>query len=169
MSDPAEISSLLLRHRHGLLAYLHAAVRDTHTAEDLFQEVSLVAVRQAADYVPGTNFSAWARAIARLKLLEQLRRRSPGLLSLELLDGLERDFAALEAEGDLDGRKDALRRCLEKLGARARDVLALRYHEGLSAEAIAARTRRSRAAVNSLLQRLRETLRACADREARLS
>jgi len=161
MSDPAAIAQLVLKHRHGLLAYLYAAVPDAHAVEDLFQEVCLVAVRKAADFQDGSDFAAWARAIARHKVRDHLRARRGVSVDEAFFDSLD---AAFPPAADGDSRKDALRRCLEEVQARARQILSWRYDDGLSPAEIARRTGQSRAAVNSILQRVRETLRACADR-----
>ncbi|HEX7898975.1 MAG TPA: sigma-70 family RNA polymerase sigma factor [Planctomycetota bacterium] len=158
MSDPAAIAQLVLKHRHGLLAYLYAAVPDAHAVEDLFQEICLVAVRKAADFEDGSDFAAWARAIARHKVHEHLRVRRGVHVDEAFFDSLD---AAFPAAVD-DRRKDVLRRCLEKLQSHARQLLSWRYDDGLSPTEIARRTGQSRAAVNSILQRVRETLRACA-------
>ena len=160
MSDPAAIAQLVLKHRHGLLAYLYAAVPDAHAVEDLFQEICLVAVRKAAEFEDGSDFAAWARAIARHKVREHLRVRRGVSVDEAFFDSLDAAFPAVPD----DRRKDALRRCLEEIQARARRILAWRYDDGLSPGDIARRTGQSRAAVNSILQRVRETLRDCADR-----
>ena len=164
MSDAATVSALVLKHRHEVLAYLYSGLTDYHAVEDVFQEVCLIAVQKAADYQDGTNFVAWARTIARHKLREQLRKRSGVLLDDPFFEGLERAFDEARAALDPDLRKDALRHCLGKLQDGARQIVALRYDEGLDAAAIADRMGRSRAAVNSLLQRVREILKDCVER-----
>jgi len=160
VSDAASIAQRVLRHRHPLLAYLYACVPDAHAVEDIFQEVCLVAVQKAADFEDGTDFEAWARAIARNKVREHLRARRGVTLDEAFFDALD---AALSPV-DTDRRKDALRQCLGELEKRARQILSWRYDEGLSPAEIAGRTGQSRAAVNSILQRIRETLRDCAGR-----
>jgi RNA polymerase sigma-70 factor (ECF subfamily) len=161
LSDAAHIAQLVVKYRHGLLAYLYGAVPDAHIAEDLFQEVCVIAVQKAAEFQDGTSFIAWARTIARNKLREHLRRRSGVSVDEAFFDGLE---SAFDAVRDPDVRKDALRRCLEEIQDRTRQMLVWRYEEGLTAAAIAQRTGQSRAGVNSLLQRVREILRECVDR-----
>jgi RNA polymerase sigma-70 factor (ECF subfamily) len=161
MSDAAQIAQLVVKHRHGLLAYVYGVLPDAHIAEDLFQEVCVVAVQKAAEFQDGTNFAAWARTIARNKLREHLRRRSGVAVDDAFFEGLESAFDAVRAGLDPDARKDALRRCLGELQARARQMLVWRYDEGLSAAGIAERSGQSRASVNSLLQRIREILRDC--------
>jgi RNA polymerase sigma-70 factor (ECF subfamily) len=164
MSDPATVSRLVLKHRHEVLAYLYSALPDYHTVEDLFQEVCLIAVQKAGDFLEGSNFSAWARMIARNKLREQLRKRTGVLLDDAFFDGLDRAFDEARAALDPDPRKEALRLCLAELQEGARQILSLRYDEGLDPASIAGRTGRSRAGVNSLLQRIRELLRVCVER-----
>ena len=161
MSDAAKIAQLVVKHRHGLLAYLYGVLPDAHVAEDLFQEVCVVAVQKAAEFQDGTNFVAWARTIARNKLREHLRRRSGVNVDDAFFDGLE---SAFDAVRDPDVRKEALRRCLGEIQDRARQMLVWRYEEGLTAASIADRTGQSRAGVNSLLQRVREILRECVAR-----
>ncbi|HVR86835.1 MAG TPA: sigma-70 family RNA polymerase sigma factor [Planctomycetota bacterium] len=164
MSDPATVSRLVLQVRHELLAYLYSALPDYHAVEDAFQETCLVAVQKAAEFRDGTNFAAWARAIARHKLREQLRKRTGVLLADAFFDGLDRAFDEARAALDPDPRKEALRLCLAELHDGARQMVSLRYDEGLDPAAIAGRMGKSRAAVNSLLQRIREILRECVDR-----
>src|SRR5687767_7014468 len=125
MSDPAAIAQLVLKPRHGLLAYLYAAVPDTHAVEDLFQEICLVAVRKAAEFEDGSDFAAWARAIARHKIREHLRARRGLSVDEAFFDSLDAAFPP----GADDRRKDALRRCLEEIQARARQILAWRYDD----------------------------------------
>ena len=122
MSDAATVSRLVLKHRHEVLAYLYSALPDYHAVEDLFQEVCLVVVQKAADFQDGSNFAAWARAIARHKLREQLRKRSGVLLDDAFFDGLDRAFEEARAALDPDPRKEALRLCLSELqeGANSR-------------------------------------------------
>ncbi len=164
MSDPARVSQHLLKHRHGLLAFIHGLVADPHAAEDLFQEVSLIVVQKAAEFQEGTNFPAWARSILRNKVREHLRKRQGVQVDNSLLEELDRDFRAVEEGLDPDGRREALRRCLGKLTDRVRRALVLRYDQGLSPGEIGDRTGQTRQAVNSLLQRAREALRECVER-----
>lgn len=167
MSDPATVSRLVLKHRHEVLAYLYSALPDYHAVEDAFQEVCLVAVQKAAEFQDGTNFAAWARTIARHKLREALRKRTGVLFDDSFFDGLDRAFDEARAALDPDPRKEALRLCLAELQEGARQIVSLRYDEGLDPAAIADRMGRSRAAVNSLLQRIREILKECVERRLR--
>jgi len=164
MSDAAQIAQLVVKHRHGILAYLYGVVPDPHIAEDLFQEVCVVAVQKASEFQDGTNFVAWARTIARNKLREHLRRRSGVTVDDGFFDGIESAFDDVRSRLDPDARKEALRRCLTEIQGHSREMLVWRYEEGMTAASIAARTGQTRAGVNSLLQRIREILRTCVER-----
>jgi RNA polymerase sigma-70 factor (ECF subfamily) len=160
----AEVAALLVKHRVPLLAYLIAAVRDGNDAEDLLQEVSMAAVRSWEQFTPGTNFLAWAREIARRRVLEYAKasRKAAALLDPEVLAALE--AAAREADDPPDRRRDALRECLAGMGGHARRVLDLRYAEGLSVDRIAHAIGKTVQSAYALLKRARAALRDCAAR-----
>ncbi len=93
---PARIAGLLMKFRADIYAYLLAAVRNHHDAEDLLQEVSLAATRSWERYEEGTNFRAWAREIARRRVLDYSKKldRRAALLDPEVLSRLEAERAA---------------------------------------------------------------------------
>jgi RNA polymerase sigma-70 factor (ECF subfamily) len=169
MQDPAAlVNQLLLKHRHGILAYLYSALHDYHAVEDVFQEVCLVAFQKAGDFRPGTNFPAWIRAIAFHKLREHLRTRRGVSAEEAFFHAMEGAFRKLDEEGELERRKDALRQCLDQVEERVRRFLVLRYVDGLPPGTIARETDQTRVSVNSLLQRIREKLRSCIERRLAL-
>src|SRR5262249_57451566 len=65
-----EVQRLFLRHAGVLRGFILGLLPDHNRAEDVFQEVFLTVSRKAAEFRPGSNFPAWARSIARLKVLE---------------------------------------------------------------------------------------------------
>src|SRR5262245_65378843 len=85
-----EVQRLFLRHSGVLRGFILGLLPDHNRAEDVFQEVFLTVTRKAAEFVPGSNFLAWARSIARLKVLEACRSWShaPHLLEPEALEAL---------------------------------------------------------------------------------
>lgn len=157
------VSQLLLRHRHEVLAFLYSLLHDYHGVEDVFQEVSLTVLQKADEFQIGTNFPAWAITIARHKVREHVRTCRGVVIDEKLLDLMGQAFADIAVDHDLERRKGALRNCLGRLQEKARRFLALRYQEGLSPGAIAEETQQSRTAINSVLQRIREKLKACVE------
>ncbi len=75
-SDPVEaVQRLFLKNTDVLQGFIIALVPDLAAAEDVFQEVFLTVSRLAPKFRPGTDFLAWARAIAVLKARESYRLR----------------------------------------------------------------------------------------------
>lgn len=164
-ADPVteQVHLLFLRHAEAIRGYVTGlAGGDLALADDIFQEVFLVASRRADDFRIGGDFSAWARGIARLKLHEVLRQRSRGAGFAEDVV----DLLAAEAPADEDWRvrQRALQECLGRLATRARELIELRYVEQLAPPAIAERVHWTVNAVNVALSRVRRQLRECAER-----
>src|SRR5271166_2500716 len=85
-----EVQRLFLRHAGLLRGFILGLLPDHNRAEDVFQEVFLTVTRKADEFRPGSNFLAWARSIARLKVLEQCRsmQNGPHLLDPEALEAV---------------------------------------------------------------------------------
>lgn len=160
-----EVQRLFLRHAGLLRGFILGLLPDHNLAEDVFQEVFLTVTRKAADFRPGTNFLAWARSIARLKVLECVRRyrgRMP-LLGPEALEAVV--AAAAELDDSWAERRAALAKCLEELAPKARQIVELRYSEEyLPPPQIAARISWTTAAVHVALSRARRFLQDCTRR-----
>jgi RNA polymerase sigma-70 factor (ECF subfamily) len=90
-----QVLQLLVTHRSDIVTGILAQVRDFTVAEEVFQEVALVVAKQWQDFEPGTNFLAWARQIARNKIIafHRERRRPEFQFSPEAL-------ASIESAGD---------------------------------------------------------------------
>ncbi len=138
--------------------YLYARVGgDQAVAEDLLQETLLEAVRGAGSFRGESALSTWMCAIARRRLArfyESERRQEAAQRSLRVVDG--------EASAPVDAlveRQDEVVRALRRLPALQRQVLVLKYVDGLSVQDIALELDRSQVQVQSLLQRGREGLR----------
>jgi RNA polymerase sigma-70 factor (ECF subfamily) len=161
-----ELMRQFMAHRSRLHALAYAVTRDFHLAEDVLQEVALALIRHRQEAGGVRAFPAWAMAITRNKALEALRkrRRAPVPLEAEALRLLEDSLVRVASTGSIGGRRDALARCLEVLGARARDLLEMKYGHKMPVAEIARAIERSPAATNSLLQRLRGKLADCMDR-----
>lgn len=152
----------LLAHQQDLRAYCFAVLRDWHACDDAVQDIALVLWRRWSDYDPARPFGGWARGVARHVLLEYGRRRwrQPALLDEAALVAIEAAFDQQPAPPE-DHRQEALRRCLQQLGARGRRLLHLRYHEDQDLPAIAAALASSYQAVKKALFRSRVRLQDC--------
>lgn len=168
--DPiSNVVRLLMEHRASLFSYIYTAVRDFDVAEEVFQEVSVAVCESYESFEPGTNFRAWAREIARRRVLAEWRStgRFPGLLSDKSLRQIEAGFEDVETRWASGDRIAALRKCLGTLSPTVRRILELRYVNQLSLSDLAARLDRKGEGVRKALYRTRQSLRECIERRLR--
>jgi RNA polymerase sigma-70 factor (ECF subfamily) len=145
--------------------YLHALVRDPAAARDLVQETALVLFRRFGEYDGNRPFLGWALGVAKFQVLGFRRdaARSCVTFDTELFEQFTEKWAATAPAAS--ARAAALEVCLERLPARPRQMVRLRYFEELTSEEIARRIGSKSAAVRVALQRIRDQLRACVERE----
>lgn len=157
---------MLLQERVKLLAYIWAIVRDEHLCEDVFQEVSLLAIDKREEIYDQQALLPWLRQTARHRALHavEARKRRPVLLSDTLLDTLDRCWQRYD-DTSAATLADALRKCVAKLTAHARQLIALRYVEGLSGIQIAQMLGRKVTTVYMALSRTHGNLRRCVRQE----
>jgi len=119
--------------------------RNHHATEDIYQEVVLAAMSHTE-----RNEGPWARGLrgprraARLRAIDWLRRekRQPRLLDGAVLDLLEEEWRRLDAERP-GLSLEALQHCVMKLTDYARQLIRLRYVDGLSGLEVSRRLGRS--------------------------
>ena len=167
-SDQERFMRLWTSAQPAVAHYVHALVRDQGAAKDVLQETALVIFRRFADYDGQRPFLAWALGIARFQVMG-LRRdaaRSPVAFDDALLAQFTDTWAELAPVAS--DRGAALQSCIERLAAHARRLVQLRYFEDLTAAQIAHRLGGNGPAVRVSLQRIREQLRTCVERQLHL-
>ncbi len=155
------LMALMTRHQRQIFAYIYTLVPDRHDAEDLLQETSLVICEKFDDFVPGTDFVAWACQIAwwRIRYSRQKFARSKVVFDDEVFDAVARTAGEMAIE--LDERHEALAGCLKKLPARDRELVLTRYESSNGVAEAARRSGRSMDAAYKALNRLRKLLHDC--------
>lgn len=158
------MAKLWMQSQGAIAAYVTANTRDFHHAEDVIQEVGKVVAEKFVDYDRGRSFTAWSLGIARNCLLSYYRDsgRDRIVLSEEALRSVEAAVEAVSASGE--ERRVALRSCLEMLRERQRELLTLRYEDGLGVVEIAARNETTPSTISVTLHRLRRKLLDCIER-----
>ncbi len=157
---------LFLCHQAMLHAYIRAIVRDRVAAEDALSDTAIGAgARLGQGCDAARPFASWVRGIARRVAPETLRRwgRRPReeTLAQDVLEAIgARIEAVLVSDPELV-RHEALARCLDTLQAPQRELLRLRYGDGLAHDAIATRLRRTANAIGVALHRLHNLLSEC--------
>jgi RNA polymerase sigma-70 factor (ECF subfamily) len=136
--EPNGAVRALIRDRARLLGYIWSIVRDHHVADDLFQDVTVLAIERAAEIKDEGHLLLWARKAARYKALETLRSKALRMILLDedVLDMLEANWEAKDCLS-INDEADHLRDCVEQLTPRAKQIVHLRYTEGLTGTQVA--------------------------------
>ena len=147
-----------------LYAYIFTLTGDREQARDVLQETNLVIWRKADEFEPGTNFIAWAFQIARYQVMAYRQKiaRDKLVFDDELLVGMADIFD--EDEG-FDERQDALGKCIEQITPNHRNLLRIRYTDGVSVKDMSARLNKSANAVAKVLHRTRLALMKCIEQK----
>lgn len=162
---PVETDSIvqvLLRERLRIAAAAAVVLRDAHAADDVFQQVVLAAIESHHCFHDGEHVFAWAVRAARNRAIDIARRQRLTILPDDVLDLLDGPSGDGLSPSD---KVEALRSCMGKLPMPSRQLLQLRYDDGLSGTAIADRLHRSVEAVYQALSRVHRALRACVERQ----
>ncbi len=161
LSEP-EILQALMKWRTRLSAAAWVVVRDTHAAEDIFQNVALKAMTRVVKFESEAALLSWAFITARREGIDWLRRHRREALGLaeDILGRLEQEWQAASPQPS-GARMDALRECLAAAPQSARQLLRLRYFEGYSCEEVAGHLGIGLNAIYKRISRLHESLRQC--------
>lgn len=155
VGDRAAFEELVELYHPRLRYYLTRMIGDEHSADDLLQEVWFDVYRGIARLTEPGAFPAWLYRIARHKALGQLRKKNQPPASLEGIDLAEveadEDFSAEDAEFVHAG--------LERLAPEHREVLLLRFIEGMSYEDIARVTHSPLGTIRSRIHYAKRALR----------
>lgn len=162
-SNTELVQRLFVKHASAIRGFIRAFLPDFNQADDVLQESFLTATAKADSFQEGTNFLAWATAIAKLKTLEFHRKnRSAGeTLSPEVIDAL----CETPPPTPSDGFQAMLRDCLAELPHRAKEALDLRYGDACKPAEVAQRLNWTAESVYVTLSRARAFLRKCVERK----
>ena len=158
-----ELVSELTASQNRLQGYIFTLTADRDATQDILQSTNLVIWGKADQYVPGTNFIAWAFQIARYQVLayRKNQQRSKLLFSDELVEELA-EVSSVDAHDDeFLARHSALRKCLAGITTEQRELFLLRYRNGLKMRDIASRVGKASTAVEKAIARLRVALLRC--------
>jgi RNA polymerase sigma-70 factor (ECF subfamily) len=147
-----------------LYAHILALVPDVDTAQDILQETNVVIWRKLEDGIEVQNFIAWAREIARFKVLAYLRDqgRDRHVFDAELVERIaDKDDTALQDSSWMA----YLEECLELRSEEERQLLKERYEPGVSVKDVAERHGLNVGSLSVMLSRSRSKLAGCVQRK----
>jgi RNA polymerase sigma-70 factor (ECF subfamily) len=162
----AQIVQLLATHHRSLLSYVFSLVPNRSDAEDIVHDTIVVILEKFVEFQPGTDFLAWARAIAYNRVgsfLQKRRAVAAGVFDDQLRASIADEWAHTQATENK--RQLALQDCLEKLPDRSRRLLLARYEPGGNAAGAAELLGYSKQAAYKALARLRRKLAECIERK----
>ena len=154
---------LFLQNERRLYAYVLTLLPHRADADDVLQETSLTMWDKFDPDAPPAEFLAWARRVAYHKVLDHYKKskRAGARLSLIFVKRLAETAADANDELRLDGRREALNGCIEKLPQPDRDLLSCRFSDGATTQSTAEQLGRSLDAVYKALAKVREALFQC--------
>lgn len=146
--DSETVVRLLVAERAKALAFISSIVRRDELAEDVFQDVCVLALQKCESIKDELHFMKWLRTTGRQRSLQVLASRQARQLSLsdELLDLMELNWNAHDAT-DRTAALEALNYCMDLLPPRARDLVHKRYTHQVAYASLAAELKRP---INSL-------------------
>ena len=161
MIESSEFIQLLTSHQSRIYAYILSLVFDPDQADDVLQETNAVLWQKHQEFESGTNFVAWSFRVAHFQIMAH--RKTLGRDRHVFDDDLTREVARVAEESNSTFllRQSLLRKCIEKLSDKHRDLIRMRYRTGATLAAVAEDIGKSTGAVKQLLFRIRTLLADC--------
>lgn len=149
---------------YGLVyGYVRARMGSDSDAEDVVAEAYLKAARAFGGFDPArSKFSTWMVTIARNCMISHFRRERVH----SVLDAVPESFAAVEGGQDAVDDRDLALRLLAVLSDEERELVLLKYREGLRNVDIAHELGMNASTVSTVLARAISKMRAVANESA---
>jgi len=163
--DPDALTGILSRYQHRLYRFLSRLVQDPSLADDLFQQTWLRVMQKIGSYDARARFDTWLFSVAHNLAIDHLRRQRSRSLD-EPDDSGASPADRLPSAGPnpleefLESERAAmLAAAIQELPAIHREVLSLRFEEGMKLEQIAEVAAVPLSTVKSRLHRALDSLR----------
>ncbi|MCA8988247.1 MAG: sigma-70 family RNA polymerase sigma factor [Planctomycetaceae bacterium] len=148
-----------------LYVFLLAQAGSPQIADDVLQNVNVVALSKWQQFEPGTNFLAWVYRIATLELLKYRQKSARNKLVFNDDYLAQISNAVTELSEQSEQRRQALAFCLKKLKKKDRELVRLRYQQGLDGETLSEKLSRPINSIYQSLGRIRRALLTCIEKQ----
>ncbi len=150
--DTESFCELSRRYYPALVAIAHAILGDRHLAEDAAQESLAKACRKLDQLKNSHQFAQWLAMICRNVARDLIRKQGK-----DQLYPVE-DLSSAEARSGGVGLTDAVREAVAKLPEPAKELVFLRFYDGLSYEKMSSVLGISKQAINGRLRRAKQSI-----------
>jgi RNA polymerase sigma-70 factor (ECF subfamily) len=148
--DADSFTELCRRYYPAMVAIAHSILGDRHLAEDAAQQGFAKAAVKLPQLKSKDRFAGWLAAICRNTAKDMARNTEKFCR--------EDDFSGVSAKSQKDDTAEAVEEALGKLSASAREVIFLRFYDGMSYEQISAVLGISEQAINGRLRRAKKKM-----------
>ena len=148
--DADGFTELCRRYYPAMVAIAHSILGDRHLAEDAAQQAFAKAALKLPQLKKESRFAGWLAVICR-NVAKDMARRKENLRTTD-------DLSMVAAESRDDDTTETVREAISKLSASAREVIFLRYYDGMSYEQISAVLAISEQAINGRLRRAKKKM-----------
>lgn len=158
----SELLGVLMPERTKQIGLAWSILRHSQLAEDAYQDMLAKVFENEEVFEGPMHLRDWSWKVLRHRCYELIRQQKhrPSLMDESVLELVDAELASRDTP-DAVQRADALRHCLRELTERSRDLIQLRYFEGLSGIQVAEKLGRKPDAVYKSLQRVYVALADC--------
>lgn len=161
--DDSAISTLMERHKKRVTDYVNLMVKDRDIADDIFQETMIKVLRfiREGRYTESGRFLSWVLRIAHNQVIDHFRQTkqqnqiTESDAGYDILNTHKFSDTTVEDKLVLSQIQDDVRKLIDYLPEEQREVVMMRYFNGLSFKEIAEMTNVS---INTALGRMRYAL-----------
>ncbi|MHC4679179.1 MAG: RNA polymerase sigma factor [Planctomycetota bacterium] len=148
--DIESFGELCRRYYAAMAAIAYAVVSDHQLAEDVAQESFARALVRIKSLKERAKFAPWLAAICRNVAKDMIAAKAKRIST--------EDISHVEELANHDEHDRAIRRAIEQLPESAKDLVVLRYYDGLSYEQISSVLGISKASINGRLTRAKRKM-----------
>lgn len=159
----------LTRIQGSLHSFLTALLAGQSCVDDVLQLTNITLWKKRATFEAGTQFAAWAFAVARWEArswVSSQKRHEWLLFSEDVSELLAKRHSEQALRPASEVALDRLRECLAKLKERDRQLVLDHHQHGLSLAECAARSGLGAESLKVILFRIRQSLRRCVEAKA---
>jgi len=155
--DADSFTELCRRYYPAMVAIGHSILGDKHLAEDAAQQAFANAVRKLPQLKKKNRFAMWLAAICRNAAKDMARNvgADPRVCPTSRTTD---DLSTIAAKSQQNDAAEAVREAIGRLSASNREVIFLRFYDGMTYEAISAVLGLSRQAINGRLRRAKKKI-----------